>query len=188
METKRKLYIDFDSTTVNSIAKICELYNEDYSNHHKFKPAKFHLCESWDFIDQCPLAGRDKIDEYFNSERFYNGLQFMENAENIITKLSEKFEIIIVSMGNSENLRLKGIWLNEHLSCVSEYLPVDFDIYTNKSHLDMSDGILIDDSAHNLESSNASLKILYGDIYDWNKNYKGIRKWNWYEIYEFLMK
>lgn len=39
----------------------------------------------------------------------------------------------------------------------------------------------------NLVTSNAKLKILYGDLYDWNKDWNGIRKWNWYEVYDFLM-
>jgi 5'(3')-deoxyribonucleotidase len=52
----------------------------------------------------------------------------------------------------------------------------------------MSNGIIIEDNAKNLENSNANIKICYGDIYDWNKNWNGIRCWNWTEVYDFLME
>ena len=52
----------------------------------------------------------------------------------------------------------------------------------------MSGGILIDDSANNLITSNADVKkICYGDIYEWNKDWEGKRCWNWYEVREYLI-
>ena len=59
--------------------------------------------------------------------------------------------------------------------------------YDDKSCIDMGDGILIDDSAKNLEQSNASLKICFGDIYEWNKTWNGIRLKNWMDIRNYLL-
>lgn len=54
----------------------------------------------------------------------------------------------------------------------------------NKSHIDMSGSLFIDDSAHNLETSNAEIKICFGEIYPWNKNWDGKHYWNWNMIYQ----
>jgi 5'(3')-deoxyribonucleotidase len=89
-------------------------------------------------------------------------------------------------MGNDDNLKYKGEWIEENLPCVTEYIPVNFSDYENKAHIDMTGQIFIDDCAHNLETSNAEIKILYGDIFDWNKDYKGKRCWNWTEVYDYL--
>lgn len=189
MINRRKLYIDYDNTLVNSVKRICDIYNEDYKDHSKFKEAKWYLVEDWNFITQCPLAGRKVVDDYFNRREFFNyELEFMENAYEIVNKLSVEFDIYIVSMGNSENLKYKEEWIESNLPFVKEFIPVNFDSYQDKSHIDMSNGILIEDCASNLETSNADCKILYGDIFDWNKNYKGKRCWNWTEVYNYLLR
>lgn len=164
------------------------MYNEYYKDCRVFKPANWILVDTWNFTDQCYLMDADKVDEYFNDERFFDdNLEFMENAEEIINKLSDSFDIYVVSMGNKRNLELKEEWLDKKLPCIKGFIGCNFDNVQDKSHIDMSDGIQIDDCAINLETSNASIKILYGDIYSWNKDYKGIRKYNWYEMYDFLM-
>lgn len=185
---KRELYIDFDSTIVNSIKRICEMYNDEYINHPKFKPAKWYLVEQWDFKDQCPLAPKGLITYYFNREDFFNEkLEFMENAKEILYKIDTKFDIFVPSLGYSANLEYKECWLKNNLTFIKEFIPCDFNEYDDKKHIDMSNGIIIEDNAKNLESSNANIKICYGDIYDWNKNWNGKRCWNWYEVYNFLM-
>lgn len=35
---KKDLFVDFDSTIVNTIASICELYNEDFKYYKAFHP------------------------------------------------------------------------------------------------------------------------------------------------------
>lgn len=184
---KRKLYLDMDGTITNTIKKICEMYAEDYCGHPKYNEPKWYLVETWNFEDQCPLASKYKIDRYFNEERFFDGLEFMENGEEIIHRLSNHFDIYVVSMGDKKNLKLKDLWLKEHLPYIKSLIGCDFNEVSDKSHVDMSGGILIDDSSINLETSNVDLKILYGDIYQWNKNWKGIRKFNWTEVEDFLL-
>lgn len=185
---KRKLFIDFDSTIVNSIKRICEIYNKKYISHLDFIPAKWYLVEKWNFSDQCTLAAKGEVPLYFNRKEFFNKqLEFMDNAEEIINKLCTKFDVYVPSLGLDNNLKYKEQWLNKHFPYI-KFIPCSFNTCSDKKHIDMSDGILIDDLVSNLESSNATTKICFGDIYDWNKNWNGIRCWNWYEIYNFLME
>ena len=46
---KKDLFVDFDSTIVNTIASICELYNEDFKYYKAFHPVKWWEVETWDF-------------------------------------------------------------------------------------------------------------------------------------------
>lgn len=48
----------------------------------------------------------------------------------------------------------------------------------------MSGSLFIDDSAHNLTTSNADTKICFGEIYSWNKEWNGKRYWDWNMIYQ----
>ena len=54
-----------------------------------------------------------------------------------------------------------------------------------KSSVDMSDGIMIDDHPDMLNSSNAAVKICFGE-YGWNKDWEGLRAKNWKEAYKIL--
>lgn len=184
---KRKLYIDFDSTIVNSIKRICEMYNEDYKDKPNFKFARWEYVEKFNFSDQCNLAKDGVVKKYFNTKRFYQGLEFMESAKEIIELLSQKFDIYVPSLGYTTNLKYKNIWLKENLSCIKKFIPCHFNLCKDKAHIKMSNSILIDDNAGILITSDADLKICYGDLYDWNKNWDGNRCWNWTEVYDFLM-
>ena len=49
----------------------------------------------------------------------------------------------------------------------------------------MSDGIMIDDHPDMLNSSNAAVKICFGE-YGWNKDWKGLRAKNWKDVDKIL--
>jgi 5'(3')-deoxyribonucleotidase len=157
----------------------------DYKLVEGYKEVHWTEINSWDF-KELTSATKEQINNYFDDPRFFEVLEFMENAKETIEELSNTYYIKVCTMGTQENLRLKQEWLNENLPCVDEFIGVDIDEYPDKRHIDMSGAIFVDDCSVNIETSNADCKILYGDIYDWNKNYKGKRYWNWTEIYRYL--
>jgi 5'(3')-deoxyribonucleotidase len=108
MKLKRRIFLDFDQSTTNSIQKVCELYNEDFSSHPNFIHSRWEYVNDWNFVDECKLITRKEIDAYFESERFFTNLQFMDNGEKIIKELSEDFDIHIVSMGTEKNIKLSS--------------------------------------------------------------------------------
>ena len=59
--------------------------------------------------------------------------------------------------------------------------------HNDKSHIDMSDSIFIDDSYKNLATSNAKEKICFGDKYSWNEQWEGKRLLNWMEVRDYLL-
>lgn len=183
---KKKIFIDYDGCLVNSIRTIVSLYDDDFQYYKDYKKIDWSEIETWDFIE-LNCADRKYIDNYFNQPRFFRNIEWMPWAKEIVNKLKDIYEITIVSMGYSPNLIGKEKWINENLS-FCKFIGVNFKYYNNKSCIDMSDSIFIDDSANNLITSNAELKICFGDEYEWNKDWSGIRCANWYDVWNLLSK
>ena len=106
----KSLYVDFDGVIVNTIKKIVELYNDDHAYCEKFTPVDWTLIDTWKF-DELYLEPYSVIDRYFSQPRFFKDLEWMDNAEEILYRLSEKYEIKVVSIGTHENLVGKQLWL-----------------------------------------------------------------------------
>lgn len=108
----------------------------------------------------------------------------MDNAKEVINRLKDRYEIVIVSMGNCPNLVAKEIWIKEHLS-YAKFIGVDFSEYDDKSHINMSDGLYIDDNEKNL-NTNAIENICFGDVYEWNMRWNGKRCFNWTDLEKYI--
>ena len=170
---------------MNTIKCICDLYNEDFAYYKDFKYVNWIDVKSWDF-DELTLASRDYINNYFNQPRFFNRVEFMDNAEEVLPVLANHYDIKVVSMGYSPNLHGKENFIKEYMPYVTEFIGVNFKQAGDKAHIDMSNGIFIDDSVTNLNTSNAKEKYVFGDIYPWNENKDYKRFYNWYEVLDAL--
>ena len=173
-----------DGCIVNTIKCICSLYNEDFQYYKNFIPINWWEVNTWDFAE-CNCATPEYINTYFNQQRFFDRIEYMDWAEKILDILNKYFEITIVSSGYLPNLIAKEKWVKEHLPYCS-FIGVNLKEYKDKSHIDMSDSIFIDDSASNLKTSNAAIKICFGDEYPWNNKWKGIRCANWHEVENYI--
>lgn len=185
---KQTIFIDFDNTLVNSTKKICSLYNEDYSYYKDFKVAKWYECSDWNFQNICTLANVDVINNYFNQPRFFKNLEYMDYALEVIKQLHSEYKLVIISIGNYANLELKRRWIKGNLKeYIDDFIGLNFDEYSDKSAIDMTGNILIDDNSSFLETSSASTKICFGDVYDWNKIWDDDRCFNWQDVFRKLM-
>lgn len=182
----KTLYMDFDGVIVDTIKAIVTLYNQDFQYYKKFKPVNWWEVNTWDF-EECNCADKKILNSYFNMPKFFNLLGFMEHAPETIFRMKHAFHLVVVSMGYRPNLVGKKLWMEENLP-FAEFIGVNMKKYVDKRHIDMSDGIFVDDSAKNLETSNAKYKILFGDEYPWNKNWKGKRCYNWAELENYLLR
>lgn len=183
---KIKLFLDYDMTIVNSIKTICDMYNEEYSNHVGFTPANHDLVQKWDFKDQCPLL--NNCERYFSSKEFFDRVEFIEdNTKEVIQKHAEKFYIIICSIGTPSNIAYKSLWLEKNLPFIKDYVMLrNKGTKMNKSIVNMSDSVFVDDVSSNLLSSNADVKILFGKEYEWNKVDIFLRIYNWTQLDKLL--
>lgn len=178
--------IDFDCTAFNTIEAIVSLYDDDFSAYSDYEKIDWCEVETWDF-EELNCADRDYINTYFNQKRFFRTIQPMDYFEEILDVLKEKFKIVFCSAGYTPNLKLKEDFLKERYP-FSEFVGVNLEKYSDKSHVDMDGSIFIDDSKNNLDTSNASIKILFGDDYEWNKGWTGLRCHNWTDVLRSLPK
>ena len=178
-----KLFVDFDGVIVNTIAAICDLYNEDFKYYNDYKYIFPEQIKTWDF-EELNCASREYINTYFNQQRFFSKLKFMPQAYETLRSFALKDEVTIVSSGYKPNLKAKEKWCKEYLP-FCKFIGVNLKEYKDKSHIDMGGigTIFIDDSACNLETANAETKICYGEIYPWNKGWRGMHCWDWNMIY-----
>ncbi|MGF0147576.1 5' nucleotidase, NT5C type [Lachnospiraceae bacterium SGI.054] len=187
--SRPKLFLDFDNTIVDTIAAVVSLYNEDYASHEGFIQVDPKDVTSWEFTE-CNLATYEEIDKYFGDKRFFQRVKLYPSAGQVLRSLSHRYDITIVSHGYASNLKLKEEWVKDKLfkeifdnSCNAEFIGVNWETHNDKSHVDMSNSIFVDDSIRNLETSSAKYKILYGEYMDWNNtNIEFIRCKNWLDL------
>lgn len=170
---------------VDSIEAIVSLYNEDFQYYKNFKKVKPYEVNTYDF-EECKCASKEQINNYFNQPRFFERLEFMPLAKEVIEKLKEKYDVTILTMGFNPNCVGKQLWVAKNLPG-TKMICVDMKKYKDKAHIDMSNGILIDDKSSNLYSSNAKEKLLFGDKYSWNEDWTKKRLYNWSEVKEYLL-
>lgn len=184
---KKKLFFDVDNTICNSTKRFVEIYNEIYDQN-----AEWQKCYKWDFSDICPLA--EDVEGIFARTDFYNNqLDFHDPYVYSILKLLynvNNFDIHFVTIGTERNLYYKKEWLKRRFPYVPDknYHLLE-KIEMGKGEIDMSDGILIDDSYINLLTSNADLKICMHKPTKWNKDVEksGFKRVeNSLELYQYL--
>jgi 5'(3')-deoxyribonucleotidase len=103
-------------------------------------------------------------------------------------KLSQQFEIIPCSIGTYENVSQSALWIKKNLPFIDNAVfIVNKDCHPDKSLVDMSGAIFADDVAANLESSNAEVKILFDNDFEWNvgKNFD-FKTYNWLEASGYI--
>lgn len=186
---KRKLFLDFDGTLCNSVKAYCDTYNIIYKNYPEYKKADHTLVKRYDLKDQCPLV--ENVNSIFANEWFWFYLEFMPNAEQIIHNLAQKFQVIICSIGTYENLSEKAKWISKYLPFIDDCILIkNTDCNMDKSIVDMDGGIIVDDVAHNLLTSNAETKILFDNDFRWNDGHRhkfNFTTYDWDETYKFLL-
>lgn len=181
----KTIYVDFDNVLVNSEKCIVDLYNEDFRYYKNFKPVNWWEIDTWNF-KECSCANTQYINTYFNQPRFFDRLEIMPWAERVIEELGQIYKIRIVTMGYSPNLKLKKEWLDAHFPYL-KMIGVNMKKHKHKGHIDMSDGVLIDDRSDNLFSSNAKDKVCFGEISSWNNDWNGRRCSNWMDVRHLLL-
>ena len=110
----KKIYLDFDGCIVNSIAAIVSLYNEDFCYYKDYHPVNWCDVENWGF-SECNCASEEYINSYFNQKRFFDRLEYMPWAKEVISILQKFYDITVVSHGYSPNLKLKEEWIRKNL-------------------------------------------------------------------------
>lgn len=185
---KQKLFLDFDSTITDSVKTFCDTYNILYNLHPDFIPADHTKNQHWNFKEVCPLEKNPL--KIFSHPLFFNKLEFMPDAEEIIKKLCEKYQVIICSLGCFDNISLKAQWIKNNLPYIKDaILLTNQGIKMDKGIVNMGyeGSIFIDDVESNLRSSNCPRPILFGKRFSWNSDWTGEWCEGWIEVGDRLL-
>lgn len=184
------IFCDFDGTICNSSKAYCDAYNVTYFDKEGFQEADHTKVTLYNLTDQCSLANtQEKVRDIFAGYEFWSWLEFMDDAKEVLERLNEKYNLIICSIGTNLNLSRKSKWINQNLPFIHNCILINNgNNIMDKSIVDMNGGILIDDVASNLKTSNAQFKLCFGQMYDWNKDLPDgcIRANDWFEVEKYI--
>lgn len=184
-----KIYLDFDNTLVDSNSAMVYLLNQEFGTKKEYKDLK-----KYDFKDLFPELTDEHCEELFGDWRLFSLLEFFDNCFETLDYFKKRCNYSLVTYGNKYNLSAKKIWCERYLPFLKELHLLEYvpgDINYDKSMIDMSDGIFIDDHIDYLRSSNAKVKILFRNNHDgdWNEinNLDDVYVVNsWKEIYHII--
>lgn len=181
-----KLFIDFDNTIANSSEVIVGMLNEHFSKNENFEKLR-----KYDFSDLFPECSYWDIEKFFNSNEMFERLRIFPNMTETVDAFKDFFdEISIVTIGTKHNLENKKRFLKENNLELAFY-GIENDGRSDKSGVDMHNGVFIDDHIGCLHSSNAKIKILMKNVEngEWNKVEPNDDIYvvnNWYEVYSIF--
>ena len=181
-----KLFIDFDNTIANSSEVIVDMLNEHFDKNEKFEKLR-----KYDFSDLFPECSYWDIEKFFNSDEMFERLKIFPNMIETVDAFKDFFdEISIVTIGTKDNLENKKRFLKENNLELTFY-GIENNGRSDKSSVDMHNGVFIDDHIGCLHSSNAKIKILMKNVEngEWNKVEPNDDIYvvnNWYEVYSIF--
>lgn len=181
-----KLFIDFDNTIANSSEVIVDMLNEHFG-----KSENFEKLRKYDFSDLFPECSYWDIEKFFNSDEMFERLKIFPNMIETVDAFKDFFdEISIVTIGTKYNLENKKRFLKENNLELTFY-GIENNGRSDKSSVDMHNGVFIDDHIGCLHSSNAKIKILMKNVEngEWNKVEPNDDIYvvnNWYEVYSIF--
>ena len=181
-----KLFIDFDNTIANSSEVIVDMLNEHFDKNENFEKLR-----KYDFGDLFPECSYWDIEKFFNSDEMFERLKIFPNMTETVDAFKDFFdEISIVTIGTKDNLENKKRFLKENNLELTFY-GIENNGRSDKSSVDMHNGVFIDDHIGCLHSSNAKIKILMKNVEngEWNKVEPNDDIYvvnNWYEVYSIF--
>jgi 5'(3')-deoxyribonucleotidase len=174
---KQTLSIDMDEVITDTAKKLKDWYDREFGI--TFSEEEL---QGKDLKEVVRPEHFSKFHEYLNLEGFFRDLELMPDAENVLRKLNEKYELFIVSAAVEfpNSLKDKFDWIAEKLPFITWK---QICLCGTKSIVQTD--IMIDDRTRNF-SHFQGRKILYTCHHNiFEKDYERVK--NWKEIEEKLL-
>lgn len=192
MEQKIKLFIDADDTILESSKTTINILNKRFNIS---PPKTYDDISDWGYRSIYHQCTNEIVNEIYDSEEFFEQVKIHSNFMDFYNKYQNNFEWYIVTKGHERNINHKESYFAQHMP-VATVIGCQFNSHKNenydKSHIDMSYGIQIDDRLDCLLGTNAPIKILIKndkELY-WNQTHKNNEPIyivnNWNEAIEIL--
>lgn len=169
-----KIYLDCDGVLITSNEAMCRIFNSLYNKSHNGSEVT-----SWNYTDLYPTSC-DEVEQIFDSQVFFDNVDFIKDAEKYLTKYRKK--IIIITKGSVVNCLRKRVWFD--YMGFKDIPIISIPINLSKGLINMKNCLLIDDSTVNLKESNATWKMQFIEYNDnkereWQSNWKGYKLYGW---------
>jgi len=189
---KPKLFCDIDNTLTQTTEAFVKTYSSIYKDHPDYVKPNWELVNMWNFEDQCKLLkGVEEVEKIFGTIELFKNLEFINhNTYEVIEKLSEKYEIVLVSIGSYNNISFKSQYVKKNLPFITEAIfLVNNGCAMRKELVNMlgEGNVFLEDVESNLRSVQVERKICFGITKSWNEMWKGERALDWTEVASKLL-
>ena len=177
MNQKRlRIAVDMDEVLADPLSKFISLYNRDYNI-----PLDLQISPGNEIYHHVPETAKNKWFDYINETGFFRDLPVIENSQEVMLALYERYDVYIVSaaMEFRNSLINKYDWLAEHFPFIS---------WTNIvfcGHKIIDADILIDDRITNFSHFNGRPLLFTSPHNQLITKYERVN--NWREVAEKLL-
>lgn len=189
------VFLDADDTVLESSKAVIQIINQRYAID---PPKTISDLKEWNYTCIYPGMTQEEVEEIYKSQEFFDTIQVNPEFLTVYETYHCDFNFVIVTKGTKENLDRKEAFFIRHFPKM-RFIGIEFGDENNsgfdKSCVDMSMGIQIDDRVDALESTNAGCKILLknGMELEWNTPEPGnefyiVNRWKEIgEIFKFTL-
>lgn len=160
-KNKIKLFIDADDTILKSSQTTIDILNKKFNI---IPPKTYDDVRDWGYKSIYGQCTNEIINDVYDSDEFFERVKIYEDFLDFYNSHENDFEWYIVTKGHEKNIENKEKYFKEYLP-QAKVIGCKFKSYDNKeydkSHIDMSYGIQIDDRTDCLMGTNANIKILF---------------------------
>lgn len=171
------LFVDMDEVIADTYGAHIELYNAEFNGN-----LTKELCAGTEVWCMVPETHQESVRKHASRRGFFRDLNPIIGSQEILSKLSSKYEIYIASaaMQFPNSLEEKSEWLDKHFP----FIPWQNRILCGHKHILKGD-VLIDDRSYNLEQfEGRSLQFTSPH----NLNTQGFERVNsWFDVAELLL-
>ena len=171
-QTLKRICVNMDEVIADTVAEHLTRYNRDYSD----SLTKADLRGKW-IWDVVAIDRHPRLEEYLRSDDFFNVLNVISDAQRVLLRLQQQFEVFIASaaMEVPTSFNAKYRWLERHFPTI----PATNIVFCGDKSILRAD-FLIDDNPRQLRRFSGA-----GILYDapHNAAVTGFRRvHNWLEI------
>lgn len=168
---KKTIAVDVDWVLAKLLDKWLRTYNAIFNDN--LVPDDI---TTWNLVEHVKEEAKPFALNIFDIHKFYRDLEVVSDSQRVLEKLSETYEIIIVTDPYTRmSYKSKHDWLEENFP----FIPKKNYVFTGNKSIVKAD-YLIDDGVHNLESFSGT-PILYDSPYS-QKEDRFYRVKNWQDI------
>ncbi|WLD93243.1 5'(3')-deoxyribonucleotidase [Alkalihalobacillus sp. AL-G] len=172
----KTLLIDMDSVICDLMTEWHSRYNQEYDDTLSVQDLKCWNSEKY-VKDECGT----KIYDYLDEPGIFIKLEPLPHAIEVLSRLHEKHEILIVTTSRTYAYTEKEKWVEKHLPFIGKRNL----IFTHRKEMIRGD-ILFDDAPHNLTAFQHTGRTAIAMDYPYNREVDVERVSNWLEFEGWL--